>query len=110
MEATSLSLRRLAQKRNRIELARSRFDTRFWVVTRRARTRHLIELGALVLKADLVALAGDDRALLYGAFLDLAARLQGEDGDAVRRQWKQSGARALAERRSRPTGCDPDAA
>ncbi|MGN6690051.1 MAG: conjugal transfer protein TraD, partial [Sphingopyxis sp.] len=49
-------------------------------MTRRARTRHLIELGGLVLKADLATLAGDDRALLYGAFLDLAARLRGEDG------------------------------
>lgn len=97
MEATRLAARRLAQKGRRIELARSRFDTRSWVVTRRARTKHLIELGALVLKADLVALAVDDRALLYGAFLDLAARLQGEDGAAVRLQWKRSGARALAE-------------
>lgn len=97
MEATRLAARRLARKGHRIELARSRFDTRSWVVTRRARTRHLIELGGLVLKADLAALTGDDRAMLYGAFLNLAARLRGEDGEAVRERWKRRGARALAE-------------
>src|SRR3546814_11872000 len=59
--------RRLAQKRNRIERARSRYDNREWVVARRARTKLLIELGGLVAKARLVELADDDRALLYGA-------------------------------------------
>src|SRR3546814_14428022 len=61
--------RRLAQKRNRIERARSRYDNREWVVARRARTKHLIELGGLVAKARLVELADDHPALLYGAFL-----------------------------------------
>src|SRR3546814_577354 len=51
--------RRLAQKRNRIERARSRYDNREWVVARRARTKHLIELGGLVAKARLVELADD---------------------------------------------------
>src|SRR3546814_1847736 len=45
--------RRLAQKRNRIERARSRYDNREWVVARRARTKLLIELGGLVAKARL---------------------------------------------------------
>ncbi|MGN6690897.1 MAG: conjugal transfer protein TraD [Sphingopyxis sp.] len=35
--------------------------------------------------------------MIYGAFLDLAARLRGEDGDAVRQRWKRRGAHALAE-------------
>ena len=34
---------------------------------RRERTRHLIELGGLVVKAGLVDLTDDDRATLYGA-------------------------------------------
>ena len=43
-------------------------------MARRERTRHLIELGGLVHKAGLVDLADDDRATLYGALLDCAAR------------------------------------
>lgn len=89
--------RRLAQKRNRIEQARSRFDNRTWVVTRRARTKHLIELGGLVMKAGLVELADDDRALLYGAFLDLTAQLKGPDGEALKLRLKRRGTRAFAD-------------
>lgn len=89
--------RRLAQKRNRIEQARSRYDNREWVVTRRARTKHLIELGGLVAKAGLVALADDDRAMLYGAFLDLAQQFRGSDGDALKLRLKRRGARAFAD-------------
>ena len=53
---------------------------RDWQVQRRKRTRHLIELGGLVTKADLVELTDDDRAALYGAFLTVAAKLRGPDG------------------------------
>ena len=97
MLAARLAARRLELKRNRIEQARARFDNRAWVVTRRTRTRKLIELGGLVAKAGLAELAERDSVLLYGAFHDLAARLQGEDGDAVRRQWKRIGTRGLVE-------------
>jgi hypothetical protein len=89
--------RRLAQKRNRIEQARSRYDNREWVVARRARTKHLIELGGLVAKAGLVELADDDRAMLYGAFLDLAQQLRDIDGDALKLRLKRRGTRAFAE-------------
>jgi hypothetical protein len=41
----------------------------------RATTRHLIELGGLVVKAGLVELTGDDRAVLLGAFLEIADTL-----------------------------------
>ena len=54
---------------------------REWVVKRRERTRHLIELGGLVAKAGLVELTDDDRATLYGAFLTVASELQGEERD-----------------------------
>jgi hypothetical protein len=66
------------------------------VVARRERTRHLIELGGLVQKAGLVAIADDDRAMLYGAFLDLALRMQGEDGAQAKLLFRRRGARAFA--------------
>jgi hypothetical protein len=65
-------------------------------VARRERTRHLIELGGLVQKAGLVEIADDDRALLYGAFLDLAQRLRGEDSAAQQALLRRRGARAFA--------------
>jgi len=66
-------------------------------VARRERTRHLIELGGLVQKAGLVELADDDRALLYGAFLELAQRMAGVDGEQVKLLMRRRGARAFAE-------------
>jgi hypothetical protein len=88
--------------RNRIDRDRARADTRQWVQDRRTRTRHLIELGGLVHKAGLVELVDDDRATLLGAFLELAARLQGqaEEGrgetptDLLAR-WRRRGLRAF---------------
>ena len=62
---------------------------------RRERTRHLIELGGLVQKAGLVELADDDRATLYGALLDLAARARGDDAGDVLALWKRRGKRAF---------------
>ncbi len=44
---------------------------------RRERTRQLIELGGLVAKAGLIDLTDDDRALIYGALVDVASRLRG---------------------------------
>ena len=52
---------------------------REWAVKRRERTRHLIELGGLVVKAGLVDLIDDDRTTLYGAFLTAAGKLQARD-------------------------------
>ena len=40
---------------------------RTWQVERRKRTRHLIELGGLVVKAGVVDLTGDERATIFGA-------------------------------------------
>ena len=62
---------------------------------RRERTRHLIELGGLVQKAGLVDLTDDDRATILGGLMDLADRLQGEDGNAVREVWRRRGLRAF---------------
>lgn len=65
-------------------------------MARRTRTRHLIELGGLVQKAGLVTIADDDRAMLYGAFLDLATRMHGTDGATLRTLFQRCGARAFA--------------
>ena len=65
------------------------------MVARRERTKHLIELGGLVQKAGLATLADDDRATLYGALLDVAARMRGEDGSQTMALFKRRGARAF---------------
>jgi hypothetical protein len=65
-------------------------------VARRERTKHLIELGGLVQKAGLVELADDDRAMLYGAFLELVTRLQADDGEQLKLLYRRRGARAFA--------------
>ena len=68
---------------------------RGWVVKRRARARHLIELGGLVVKAGLVDLTGDDRATLYGAFLTVADKLRGDERGNSLVLWKRKGSRAF---------------
>ena len=86
--------------RNRLDAARARDDTRQWVQDRRARTRHLIELGGLVQKAGLIELFDDDRATLLGALLGLADQLQehehqgGMQADLLA-QWRRRGLRAF---------------
>ena len=62
---------------------------------RRERTRHLIELGGLVVKAGLVELADGDRATLYGAFLTVAAKLRGEEREQALALWRRKGKRAF---------------
>lgn len=62
---------------------------------RRERTRHLIELGGLVVKAGLVDLTDDDRATLYGALLTVAAKLQGEERANALALWQRKGKRAF---------------
>jgi hypothetical protein len=106
------ALRRAAGKRNRMLLVKARHDTREWVVKRRERTRHLIELGGLVMKSGLVGLADDDRAAIYGALLELAAKAHGEDAANALALWRRRGKRAFeaeAEERS-PARNRPDGA
>lgn len=69
---------------------------RDWAVQRRERTRHLIELGGLVIKAGLVDLTNDDRATLYGAFLTVADRLRSEERAHALTLWRRKGKRAFA--------------
>ena len=64
---------------------------------RRARTRHLIELGGLVAKAGFVDLFDDDRATLYGALHALATVARRDDGADTIALWKRSGSRKFEE-------------
>jgi hypothetical protein len=81
---------------HRVEASQRRTDTRQWTVDRRERTRHLIELGGLVQKAGLVELTDDDRAVLLGAFLAIAAKLQGDEREQALIRWKRQGQKAFA--------------
>jgi hypothetical protein len=69
---------------------------RAWQVERRKRTRHLIELGGLVVKAGIVDLTGDDRATILGALLWVADTLQSDQGKHARGVWKKLGKIAFA--------------
>jgi hypothetical protein len=77
----------------RVEASERRTDTREWMMQRRERTRHLIELGGLVQKAGLADLTDDDRATLYGALLELAIQVR-EDATMLP-LWKRRGRRAF---------------
>ena len=68
---------------------------RTWQVERRKRTRHLIELGGLVVKAGLVNLIGDDRVLIYGALLWMADKLQSDQSEQARALWLAKGKQAF---------------
>ncbi|MGJ4970014.1 conjugal transfer protein TraD [Bradyrhizobium sp. HKCCYLRH1073] len=68
---------------------------RTWQVERRKRTRHLIELGGLVVKARIVELTSDNRATIYGALLWIADKLQSDQGEYARKLWTAKGKRAL---------------
>ena len=68
---------------------------RAWQVERRKRTRHLIDLGGLVIKAGIVDLTGDDRATILGALLWMADKLQSDQGERARALWAAKGKQAF---------------
>ncbi|MBZ9766563.1 conjugal transfer protein TraD [Mesorhizobium sp. CA14] len=68
---------------------------RTWQVERRKRTRLLIELGGLVVKAGIVKLTNDDRATMYGALLWIAEKLQSHEGEQARDLWVAKGKQAF---------------
>jgi hypothetical protein len=68
---------------------------RTWQVDRRRRTRHLIELGGLVVKAGIVDLTGDDRAMIFGALLWITDKLQSNQGEHARALWAAKGKQAF---------------
>src|SRR5260370_2666554 len=81
LRVTLEELGRNRAARNRQQAARSRHDMRAWQVERRKRTRHLIELGRLVVKARGVDLTGDDRAIILVALLSMADKLQSNQAE-----------------------------
>lgn len=64
-------------------------------------SRHLIELSGLVQKSGLVELSTDDRAVLYGAFLELADMLQDEACEQTIARRRRRASRAFKSFRNR---------
>lgn len=96
MAATARGIRKAIAARYRLVARRARRDTRAWVVTRRERTRQLIELGGLVVKAGVVDLANDDRTVIFGILVEAAAKLSGPDREQQLLLWRRRGKRAFA--------------
>jgi hypothetical protein len=67
----------------------------------------LIELGGLVQKSGLVELTSDDRALLYGAFLELAYILKSETREQTIAVWRRRGSRAFKTEKVAPVALQP---
>jgi hypothetical protein len=95
LSATRPALLRNRAARNRHQAARARHDMRTWQVERRKRTRHLIELGGLVVKSGIVDLTGDDRATILGALLWMADKLQSDQSEQARALWAAKGKEAF---------------
>jgi len=95
------ALRRTVAARHRLQLRQARHDARLskrdWQVKRRERTRHLIALGGLIVKADLVVLTDDDRAVILGVLIEAAGKLRSDDGAQALALWRRRGQRAFAE-------------
>ena len=73
---------------------------RTWQAERRKRTRHLIELGGLVVKAGIADLTGDDRAIIYGALLWMADKLQSDEREKALALWTAKGKQAFEAERA----------
>ncbi|RMI16866.1 conjugal transfer protein TraG [Pseudoroseomonas wenyumeiae] len=104
---TQHAWRRSSQAIARVEAAQARGDRRDWAAERRARTRHLIELGGLIHKAGLVELLEDDRATLLGLLLVAAGQLRDngdEPPDVLRARWRHAGLRAFQDEREAAEG------
>ena len=71
---------------------------RTWQVERRKRTRHLIELGGLIVKAGVVKLTSNDRVMIYGALLWMADKLKSDQGEKARALWVAKGKQAFVSR------------
>ena len=96
LTAIMAALRRNRAAHNRHQAQRALHDMRTWQVERRKRTRHLIELGGLVVKAGIVDLTGDDRVTILGALIWAAEKLQSEDGERALALWAEKGKEAFA--------------
>jgi hypothetical protein len=106
LTATRTALLRNRSARNQHQAARARHDMRTWQGERRKRTRHLIELGGLIVKAGLVNLTGDDRAIILGALLWVADKLQSDQPERARELWAAKGKQAFEADRATHKGTD----
>ena len=93
--AIRTALLRNRAARYRHQAARARHDMRSWQVERRKRTRRLIELGGLLVKAGVVDLTGEDRVMIYGALICIAEKLKGDQREAARALWAAKGNQAF---------------
>lgn len=91
LTVTTAALKRNRAARNRHQTQRARLGMRTWQVECRKRTRHLMELGGLVVKARVVDLTGDDRAMIYGALIWVAEKLSSEQSEQARKLWAGKG-------------------
>jgi Conjugal transfer protein TraD len=96
LSATLAALERNQAASNRQQAARARHNMRAWQVERRKRTRHLIELGGLIVKAGVVDLTADDRTIILGALLWMADKLKSTQGEQARVLWAAKGKGAFA--------------
>jgi hypothetical protein len=79
---------------------------RAWQIERRKRTRHLIELGGLVVKAGLIELTGDDRATIFGALIWMAEKLKSDQSEQAGALWTARGKQAFEADRQTHKGTD----
>jgi len=96
MTMIQAALKRSRAERNRHQATQARHDIRSWQVERRKRTRCLIELGGLVVKAGIVDLSGDDRAMIYGALIRVVDKLKCDQSQQARVLWTEKGKEAFA--------------
>jgi hypothetical protein len=68
---------------------------RTWQVKRRKRTRHLIELGVVVIKSGIEDLTGDYRATISGTPIWSADKLKSDRSERARALWAAKGKHAL---------------
>ena len=68
---------------------------RAWKVACSKLTRQLIEPGGLVVKARVVDLTCDDRAIILGALLWMADKLKSNQGEQARALWAAKGKQAF---------------
>jgi hypothetical protein len=68
---------------------------RSWQVERRKRTKHLIELGGLIVKSGVVDLPGDDRTTILGALIWIADKLKSDQAEQARSVWRKLGKMAF---------------
>ena len=86
-------MKKLEQQKKKLEQKKNKLaaeETRLRLTERKARTRHLIELGGLVVKAKLDHLATNS---LYGALLSLDEQLH--ENDNIKAAWIVKGDKAF---------------